>query len=154
MEQGRERSTGCQAGPGGQYGALHAGHMGQGPGSVQVGRKRDANPFVYLFFFCFLFSFPKFNLSSNFKFKPCAEFILELYCEIKKYQFWKYINLPYILYTLFLFSPFFLKSSSHYYYIFIHIIIVLNAQTKLQYDAMVYFSFSKDLLMISHMFQR
>jgi hypothetical protein len=54
-----------------------------------------------------LFSIPNFNLNSNFKFKPYAKFILELYCEIKKYQFWKYINFLYILYTLFFFSPLF-----------------------------------------------
>jgi hypothetical protein len=51
----------------------------------------------------------------------------------------------YTLYTLFLFPLFVLKSFSHYYFIFIHIIIVLNAQTKIQYDAMVYLCLIKDL---------
>jgi hypothetical protein len=78
-----------------------------------------------------------------------CQFILELYCEFKEYPFWKYIIFLYIIYSRFLLSPFF-NSSSHYYYIFIHIIFVLNAQTKLQYDAMVYLCFSKDLLILKH----
>ena len=55
----------------------------------------------------------------------------------------------YFIYS-FLFSPIFLKSSSHYYFIFIHIIIVLNGQPKIQYDAMVYLCLSKDLLIFKH----
>jgi hypothetical protein len=59
----------------------------------------------------------------------------------------------YFIFFLFLFCPlfphfqiqfqiwFFLKSSFHYYYIFIHIIIILNAQTKLHYDAWIFFVF-------------
>jgi hypothetical protein len=43
-----------------------------------------------------------------------------------------------------------LKSSSHYYFIFIHIIIVLNAQTKIQYYAMVYLCLSGVLLIFKH----
>jgi hypothetical protein len=50
----------------------------------------------------------------------------------------------YLIYSLSL-SSFFLKYFSHYYFIFIHIIIVLNAQTKIQYDAMVYLCLIKDL---------
>jgi hypothetical protein len=57
----------------------------------------------------------------------------------------------YIIYYIF-FSPLFPFSSPHYhYYIFIHfIIIVLNAQTKLQYDAMVYLCLGKVLLIYKH----
>jgi hypothetical protein len=97
----------------------------------------------------FIFSIPNFNLNSNFKFKPCAEFVPELYCELKKCQFGKYINFLYILYTLF-----FLKSSSHYYFIFIHMIIVLNAQQKsnmMQLFICVLVKFYSFLNMVSHM---
>jgi hypothetical protein len=55
--------------------------------------------------------------------------------------------IQYILYLSFIFLNSFF---SHYYYIFIHIIIVLNAQSELQYDAMVYLCFSKDLLIFKH----
>jgi hypothetical protein len=50
----------------------------------------------------------------------------------------------------------FLKYSSHYYYIFIHIIIILNAQTKLQYDAWLFCVLVKThslLIRFSHMSQ-
>jgi integral membrane sensor domain MASE1 len=52
----------------------------------------------------------------------------------------------------FLFSPFSFNSSPHYhYYIFIHFIIIgLNAQTKLQYDAMVYLCLINVLLIFEH----
>jgi hypothetical protein len=75
--------------------------------------------FFLLFFlsFYFLFSIPKFNLNSIFKFKPWAKFILELYYEIKKYQLWKHINFLYIIYSLFLFSPF---SSNLHHIIFLY----------------------------------
>ena len=55
-------------------------------------------------------------------------------------------NFYFVLYSISLFLYYFQfspirtfgvksKFSTHYYLIFIHIIIVLNAQTKLQYDA-------------------
>jgi hypothetical protein len=46
--------------------------------------------FIFSFFFffsIFLFSIPKFNLNSNFKFKPCAKFIFKLYCDLKGTNF-------------------------------------------------------------------
>jgi hypothetical protein len=43
------------------------------------------------------------------------------------------------LYILYLFSLLFPQMFFSLYFIFIHIIIVLNAQTKIQYDAMIYF---------------
>jgi hypothetical protein len=75
--------------------------------------------------------------------------------------------LYFIYFLFFLFSPFssfsnpisnlvLLKSSSHYYYIFIHIIIILNAQTKLQYDAWLFCVLVKThslLIRFSHMSQ-
>ena len=43
------------------------------------------------------------------------------------------------------------RSTSPHYYIFIHFIIIgLNAQTKLQYDAMVYLCLSNVLLIFEH----
>jgi hypothetical protein len=84
----------------------------------------------------FLF-FPKFNLNSNFKFKLCAEFVLNYIVYLISVSLGN-IKFIHVLYTLF--SFFFFKSSSHYYFIsfFIHIIIVLNAQTKIQYDEIAY----------------
>jgi hypothetical protein len=44
--------------------------------------------FSFFFYFSiFLFSIPKFNLNSNFKFKPCAKFIFKLYSDPKGTNF-------------------------------------------------------------------
>ena len=80
-----------------------AGEMGP---SIVIWPKQCFSHFPF-FSFSFLFFFiPNFNLNSNFKFKPCAYFVLELYCELKKYQFGKCMNFLYILYTFFFFSYF------------------------------------------------
>jgi hypothetical protein len=60
----------------------------------------------------------------------------------------RYIYLYIFLYTLY--TLFFLKSSSRYYFIFIRIMIVLNAQAKIQYDALVYLCLNKYLLILKH----
>jgi hypothetical protein len=135
--------------------------VGRAEGKLTGPRSEAADPlwlglfYSFLFIFYFLFSISKFNLNSNLNSNPC-QIYSQLYCEIKKYQFWKYkFSLYYIL--SFSFLPFFFKSSPHYYYIFIHIIIVLNTQTYSNmmqwfiYVLVKIYSFSN---MISHMFQR
>jgi hypothetical protein len=77
--------------------------------------------FNLFFISTFLFSIPNFNLNSNFKLNPCAEFVLKLYCALKKYQFGKYMNFLYILYTLFFFSFF----SSNLFLIIILFLFIL-----------------------------
>jgi hypothetical protein len=100
-----------------------------------MGRKLGWSAHVAFCSFLFLF-FPKFNLNSNFKFKLCAEFVLKLYCVFNKCQFGKYKVYLCFVYSLFLFFLQILFSLLSYF--FIHIIIVLNAQTKIQYDAIAY----------------
>jgi hypothetical protein len=72
-------------------------------GGVEVGRFGEFGPirissFFFFFSFCF---YPNFNLNSNFKFKPCAELVLEFYCELRKYQFGTFMKfvLLFFLYT-------------------------------------------------------
>jgi hypothetical protein len=57
-------------------------------------------------FFSFYF-YPNFNLNSNFKFKPCAELVLEFYCELREYQFGTFMK--FVLYIIF----FYILSPSH-----------------------------------------
>jgi hypothetical protein len=65
-----------------------------------------------IFFFSFLYSFSIFpnSICIQFKFKPRANFILNLYCGLKSTNFWKNMNFLYILNTLFCkFSIYFLN---------------------------------------------
>jgi hypothetical protein len=65
--------------------------------------------FFYLFFSIFLFSIPNINLNSNFKFKLCAEFILELYCDFKNTTLGNILFIFYILsFSFLIFNPSFL----------------------------------------------
>ena len=53
--------------------------------------------------FLFVYFYHNFNLNSNFKFKPCAELVLEFYCELRKYQFGTFMK--FVLYIFFILSP-------------------------------------------------
>ena len=80
------------------------------------------------------------------------KFILNYFAKLRSTNSENIIFFPLYYILSFLFSPFSFNSSPHYhYYIFIHFIIIgLNAQTKLQYDAMVYSCLSNVLLIFEH----
>jgi succinate-acetate transporter protein len=57
----------------------------------------------------------------------------------------------YTLYTLFFFSPPFSSNPLLIIILFLFVLLFfLNAQTKIQYDAMVYLCINKDLLIFKH----
>ena len=61
-----------------------------------MGRFGEFGPIRISSFFYF---YPNFNLNSNFKFKPCAELVLEFYCELRKYQFGTFMK--FVLYFIY-----------------------------------------------------
>ena len=63
-------------------------------------------------FFSFYF-YPNFNLNSNFKFKPCAELVLEFYCELREYQFGTFMK--FVLYIIFFLYTFSFSYSKPYF---------------------------------------
>ena len=104
-------------------------------------------------FFSFYF-YPNFNLNSNFKFKPCAELVLEFYCELRKYQFgtfMKFVLYFFIYFLLLIFKTLFSSlgfnsTSRNDYIIIINLIILFNAQSyKLQHDALFFICLNKSL---------
>jgi hypothetical protein len=102
--------------------------------------------FSHFFPFSFFYFYPNFNLNSNFKFKPCAELVLEFYCELRKYQFGTFMKfvLYFIYFLLLIFKSLFSSlgfnsTSRNYYIIIINLIMLFNAQTyKLQHDALYF----------------
>jgi hypothetical protein len=116
----------------------------------RMGRFGEFGPIRISSFFLFFYFYPNFNLNSNFKFKPCAELVLEFYCELRKYQFGTFMKFVLFIIIIFIYllllilktlfsSLGFNSTSRNYYIIIINLIILFNAQTyKLQHDALYF----------------